>query len=195
MTKRGWDGKTYDRIGTPQLEWGKVVLDRLELRGNETILDAGCGSGRDALFFKRQGYSVVAFDASRELAAIASQSLGESVRVLAFLDLNAVAEFDGIWACASLLHVCSNEMNGVLHRLTHALKPGAPMYVSFKLGTEEGQRSERFFNDYDELKFHRLLRNHPDLAALKLWRTADRRPGRQHEIWLNAIVAKKGVKP
>ncbi len=33
MTKRGWDGKTYDRIGTPQLEWGKVVLDRLELRG------------------------------------------------------------------------------------------------------------------------------------------------------------------
>ena len=46
MTKRAWDGKTYDRIGTPQAEWGKVVLDRMQLRGDETVVDAGCGSGR-----------------------------------------------------------------------------------------------------------------------------------------------------
>jgi len=46
MTKRAWDGKTYDRIGTPQAEWGKAVLDRMQLRGDETVVDAGCGSGR-----------------------------------------------------------------------------------------------------------------------------------------------------
>ena len=46
MTTRDWDGATYDRISAPQEEWARVTLDRLELAGDETVLDAGCGSGR-----------------------------------------------------------------------------------------------------------------------------------------------------
>ncbi len=46
MTRRSWDGGTYDRVGLPQLEWGRIVLDRLPLEGDETVVDAGCGSGR-----------------------------------------------------------------------------------------------------------------------------------------------------
>jgi cyclopropane fatty-acyl-phospholipid synthase-like methyltransferase len=42
---RTWDGKTYDRISGPMQALGEAVLDRLELRGDETVLDAGCGSG------------------------------------------------------------------------------------------------------------------------------------------------------
>ena len=45
-TPRDWDAATYDRVADPQTRWGRVVLDRLPLAGDETVLDAGCGSGR-----------------------------------------------------------------------------------------------------------------------------------------------------
>jgi trans-aconitate 2-methyltransferase len=45
---REWDARTYDRVSGPQLEWSAQVIDRLELRGDELVLDAGCGSGRVA---------------------------------------------------------------------------------------------------------------------------------------------------
>ena len=154
------------------------------------ILDAGCGSGRDALFFKRQGYAVTAFDASPEIASNASQTLGDPVEVMDFLHVEAVSEFDGIWACASLLHVPTRDMDDVLHRLTRALKPGAVLYASFKYGSAEGCRDGRFFNDCDEAKLKDLLGRHPILSVEKLWRTNDSRPGRWDEVWLNAVARK-----
>lgn len=161
-----------------------------EVANGGKILDAGCGSGRDALFFKRQGYAVTAFDASKELAALATQSLGETVRVMTFLELDFCEEFDGIWACASLLHVPSGEMDLVLNRLTRALKSGAPLYASFKYGNQERQEQGRFFNDYEETKLQALLTNHPKLSIVKLWRTNDLRPNREKELWLNTIIKK-----
>lgn len=154
------------------------------------ILDAGCGSGRDAVFFKRQGYVVSAFDASFELAAIASRGMGTPVKVMSFTDLESDSEYDGIWACASLLHVSTSEMDEVLNRLTRALKPGAVLYVSFKYGTAEVIRDGRFFNDYDENKFQALIERHNDLSVAKMWQTNDSRPGRQSEVWLNAFLRK-----
>jgi SAM-dependent methyltransferase len=156
-----------------------------------SILDAGCGSGRDALFFKRKGYLVTAFDASPEIASIASQTLGDPVEVMDFLHVDAVSEFDGVWACASLLHVPARDMDDAIHRLTRAMKSGAVLYASFKYGSAEGYRDGRFFNDYDEAKFLALIERHPDLSVAKLWRTHDSRPGRGDEVWLNAIL--KGI--
>lgn len=69
------------------------------------ILDAGCGSGRDARAFKDLGFEVEAFDASPELAKLASTHLGHTVRVRTFSDVSEVHAYDGIWACASLLHL------------------------------------------------------------------------------------------
>ena len=43
---RDWDAATYDRVADPQEEWAREVIDRLDLSGDETVLDAGCGSGR-----------------------------------------------------------------------------------------------------------------------------------------------------
>jgi hypothetical protein len=133
---------------------------------------------------------VTAFDASRELAIIASQALETPVRVMSFQDLESNEEFDGIWACASLLHVLAVEMDGVLIRLVKALKPDAVLYVSFKYGTAEGFRDGRFFNDYDEAKFQALIERHTGLILEKSWRTNDSRPGREEELWLNALVRK-----
>ena len=90
MTKRGWDGKTYDRIGTPQLEWGKVVLDRLELRGDETIVDAGCGSGRvtELLLERLPDGHVIALDGSSSMIEAARERLGDHANIeFAVMDL------------------------------------------------------------------------------------------------------------
>jgi len=152
------------------------------------ILDAGCGSGRDSVYFKQRGYVVEAFDASIELVAIASQALREPVQLMTFGEVEASAEFDGVWACASLLHVSMRELTDVLNRLTKALKLGAPMYMSFKIGLEEVLRDGRLFNDFDEPKLRSLLAHHPRLKEGKLWRTPDVRLGLQHDQWLNAIV-------
>jgi 2-polyprenyl-3-methyl-5-hydroxy-6-metoxy-1,4-benzoquinol methylase len=79
------------------------------------VLDAGCGSGRDALAFRRMGFAVEAFDASPELAALAQGHTGLPVQVMSFQQMadamgNAWhARFDGILACASLLHVPETE--------------------------------------------------------------------------------------
>jgi trans-aconitate 2-methyltransferase len=83
MTKRAWDGKTYDRIGTPQAEWGKVVLDRMQLRGDETIVDAGCGSGRvtELLLERLPQGRVLAIDGSASMIEAARERLGSHANV------------------------------------------------------------------------------------------------------------------
>jgi SAM-dependent methyltransferase len=154
------------------------------------ILDAGCGSGRDSVYFKQQGFSVTAFDASREAAQIASRAIGQPVNVMTFLDVKSIEEFDGIWACASLLHVPQTQMDEVLSCLSRSLKVGGVIYVSFKYGEREGERSGRFFNDYDESKLTTLLDKHPELNSQKVWQTRDCRPSKRNTRWLNAILKK-----
>lgn len=81
---RAWDGRTYDRVGTPQAAWGEAVLERLPLRGDETVLDAGCGSGRvtEMLLDRLPHGRVIAVDASASMAEAARERLaGRAVDV------------------------------------------------------------------------------------------------------------------
>jgi 2-polyprenyl-3-methyl-5-hydroxy-6-metoxy-1,4-benzoquinol methylase len=94
------------------------------------ILDAGCGSGRDARAFADLGFTVSAFDASDELAKRASEYCGFAVDVRRFEDVDEVAQYDAIWCCASLLHVPLSDMHGVLSKLWTALKAGGRISAS-----------------------------------------------------------------
>lgn len=69
------------------------------------ILDAGCGSGRDTKYFIDHGYQVTAIDGSKEMVSAASKLTGLTVQHLQFDEIYCQQEFDGIWACASVLHV------------------------------------------------------------------------------------------
>ena len=155
----------------------------------ELILDAGCGSGRDAKAFAEMGYRVEAFDASSEMVARAARYSGLPVRQRSFADISETARYDGIWCCASLLHVPGDELPGVMQRLATALKPGGVWYVSFKYGTGEREKEGRRFTDLDEAGLTALVAALLDIDITRMWQTLDKRPDRS-ETWLNALLLK-----
>jgi 2-polyprenyl-3-methyl-5-hydroxy-6-metoxy-1,4-benzoquinol methylase len=152
------------------------------------LLDAGCGSGRDSQAFLDRGYRVTAFDASPELARLASRHTGQEVLVMRFEEIHWQRTFDGIWACASLLHVPAARLPGVMARLAGALKPGGTLYASFKHGQGEREHKGRRFTDLDEGGLAALLAEVPGLSSIETWVTGDLRPGRAAEPWLNALL-------
>ena len=151
-----------------------------------SILDAGCGSGRDSLAFKEMGYSVTSIDGSEELCKLATDYIGEAVRCIKFEELEFEDEFDGIWACATLLHVKSKELEGVIKRLKRALKLGGVIYASFKCGEFEGERNGRYFYDLTEDKARNVFES-KELKIEGSWITGDVREGRGEEKWVNLI--------
>lgn len=154
------------------------------------VLDAGCGSGRDAKAFHEMGYQVEAFDASSEMVALASQHSGLLVKQMTFGDMDAKERYDGIWCCASLLHVPVQELPAVMQDLANALKPGGIWYVSFKYGDSEREKDGRRFTDMNETSLKALLEASPEIEIESLWTTQDKRPERD-EIWLNALLRKR----
>ena len=155
-----------------------------------SILDAGCGSGRDTLFFTSRGYPVTAFDFAPALVKLATELTGQEVLNLSFQDLAFEDQFDGIWACSSLLHLSTDEMHDAVFKLSRSMKVNAVLYTSFKHGPGERYRNGRRFVDFDEESFDELIRLHPELTVLRYWKTSDLRPGRANEKWLNLLVRK-----
>ena len=154
------------------------------------ILDYGCGSGRDTLAFKEAGYQVDATDASKELCKIASEKTGIKVKCEGFNELDEKEKYDGIWACASLLHLEKDEIPQVLDLSKKALKPGGVMYLSFKYGDFEGEKNDRYFTDMTEERFAKIVKGIKKLEVAKLWITADVREDREDEKWLSLILRK-----
>lgn len=162
---------------------GKLSTD------DASILDLGCGSGRDTRYFLERGYQVNAIDGSAELCALASEYTKIPVRCLLFQEWNEREVYDGTWACSSLLHLTYWELDDVLNRIENALKPQGILYMSFKYGVFEGERNGRYFLDFTEEKMDQLLKNHTGLRLLRSFRTEDVRPDRKEE-WLNLFLQK-----
>jgi len=154
------------------------------------ILDLGCGSGRDTKYFLQEGYDVIAVDGSIEMVKLSTEFTGKQTLHLTFDEINFNEEFDGIWACASLLHVPRSKIDFVLKKIYLALKKGGVFYSSYKYGNKEEIRNGRFFNNYDELSFNELLKKHPYFALLEMKVTYDVRKGRENEKWLNVVLRK-----
>lgn len=176
---------------TVGLDMGRLYQPFIDcLRPGAKVLDAGCGSGRDSLFFKNQGFQVTAFDASEELVKLSSRLLGQEVLLMSFENLQLPEQYDGIWACASLLHVKRSELPGVIAKLTEHLKPDGVFYLSFKYGDEEVWKGGRYFNYLHHQSFQEVLRQIPQLKLENLFITVDVRQDRDDERWLNAYLVK-----
>ena len=152
------------------------------------ILDFGCGSGRDTKYFLDKGYSVTAVDGSEELCRLAEEYTGINVKCMLFNELDENAAYDGIWACSSILHLSRADLKDVFYRMIKAVKPGGYIYTSFKYGTFEGERNGRYFTDFTEETFKDFITDIPGICIVEQWVSADVRPGRGEEKWLNLIL-------
>ena len=154
------------------------------------VLDFGCGSGRDTKYFLGRGFKVDAIDGSEKLCKIASENTGIEVRNMLFSELDADEIYDGIWACSSILHLPKEKLRDVFGRMIRALKKGGYIYTSFKYGEAEGIRNGRYFTDFTEKTFRGFIRVKPEMEVTDEWISADVRPGRSEEKWLNIILKK-----
>ena len=155
------------------------------------ILDFGCGSGRDAKYFLSKGYQVDAIDGSIELCNKASEFLGMPVKQMLFHELDKVEEYDGIWACASILHVEKKSLPNILKKMSNATKSNGIIYASFKYGDFEGGVNGRYFTYLTEETADELVKTVPEISCEKMWITTDVRSDWDDERWLNLILRKE----
>jgi len=134
-TPRDWDAATYDRVADPMTNWGMTVLGRLPLRGDETVLDAGCGSGRvtEALAERLPRGLVVALDASPSMIETARERLARFGDRVAFvvadlgrpLSLDGVAPVDAILSTATFHWVPDHDV--LFANLAAVLRPSGSL--------------------------------------------------------------------
>ena len=175
---------------------GTFVVDMSETRSRFAaclpaggrVLDFGCGAGRDTRAFLDLGFSVDATDGSEELCRLASANTGIQVRCKLFGELDDVETYDGIWACASILHLPREELQDGLGKIHTALKPGGVLYTSFKYGDYEGMRNGRYFTCFTEETLAAFWKDVKDLQIFDQWITEDVRPDRKDEKWINLLA-------
>ena len=158
--------------------------------GKQTILDIGCGSGRDSVFFANKGFEVVAIDGSKSLIDLAKQTdtriYWQCLRFHEIAKQSWQNQFTGIWACASLLHVAFDDLPKILNDLLSCLRPTGILYASFKYGNREREKEGRFFCDINQQRWRIVESQLISTKPLKVWQTLDNRVDRQ-EIWWNVL--------
>lgn len=158
----------------------------LPVEGN--VLDVGCGSGRDSLFFKKCGYNVTAVDASIEMCQRATVLIGQSVQQMKFEDISFENHYDGVWACASLLHVDKTSIKDILERLVKSLVPNGVLYASWKYGIGERVDGNRFYCDYNEKNIRQLVDGIKQTQLLEIWISKDTRSADYNTKWINLLL-------
>jgi trans-aconitate 2-methyltransferase len=164
MTVRAWDGAVYDRISAPMEALGLAVLDRLELAGDETVIDAGCGSGRvtEALLARLPRGRVIAVDASPSMVAAARERLGDrerlEIREGDLLELEVGEPVDAVLSTATFHWIADHER--LFARLHGALRPAG------RLVAQCGGRG-----NIDELRgvAHAVQEDEPYAAYFREW--------------------------
>lgn len=188
--------KNYDEYfkNTVSVDLSHLYFKFIEKLPKEAkVLDLGCGSGRDSLYFKNQGYKVTAIDGSKELANLASKLIEQDVIVSNFEELELNDKFNGIWACASLLHLNEIELEKLLTKLEKSLIKDGILYMSFKYGIKEYIDDKgRYFNCYTEETIKELIEGYLSLEIKELFKTNDVIPGREDLVWLNIFCIKRG---
>ncbi len=155
-----------------------------------SILDLGCGSGRDSLAFMKAGFKVTAVDGSQRMCTMAEKNTSLDVRRLLFEDLDYRNEFDGVWACSSLLHLPSDRLSYVFGLIGRSLKHNGVFFTCFKKGTFEGFRPEgRYYTDLEPDRLRSILVM-SGFEILDIWEDDDRS---SDVIWLNVLCQKGGA--
>lgn len=153
------------------------------------IIDVGCGSGRDAAAFREMGYEVRGLDASEELARVAAERFGIRVTVCDMASWVAEEPFDGVWCCASLLHLDDDGVERFFRNLPGNVADGGAVFVSVKTGIKTGFDDKgRFMRIFTEDEISGLFEG-TGFTVKEVWYTDDGL-GRSDVKWVNVIALK-----
>lgn len=154
------------------------------------ILDLGAGSGRDSKFFIDNQFKVTAVDGSAKLCELSSKFIGQEVLCKTFDQIDDFEIYDGIWSCASLLHLPKKELTIVLQKCISALVPNGIFFLSFKYGDFEGFREGRYYTDLTEMSFCDLIKEYHSIEIVKLFKTEGVSSLNNNTLWLNILIRK-----
>lgn len=152
------------------------------------VLDLGCGTGRDIKHFLQMGFIVEGVEPSLAMANHVRLKTGVKIFDLAAEQIAFVEEYDGIWACASLMHMHKDAFFDTLPKIVKSLKPGGYFYFSLKEGVGEARNVDgRLFSFYKADEITDLLSGLANTQIVKQWVSKDL-AGRSETQWLNALV-------
>lgn len=175
--------KTYNIDLTHQYE---RFLNYLIPSGH--IMDLGCGSGRDSNYFIQHNYYVDALDSSKKLCELVNKRLGIEPINCRIQDWNPDKKYDGIWACASLLHFNTAEFEMFLERLPSYLNVYGVLFASVKSGIPTGFSDDgRFYQNYSEDSIKNTINKYSALRLKELWFSNDSLE-RDSFRWMNLII-------
>lgn len=192
----------YNRYAVPYYEetvdasMEEVMKPFVELLSEESenaeVLDLGCGSGRDTLLLEEYGFYVTPMDGSEEMCKLAEVNTDKEVLQMTYDEMEFDEVFDGIWACASLIHLTEDEMRKVVKKLVQALKENGVLYFSVHRGDRDGIYHGRYFHDYNRRELQSLMEEYPELEVVDIWTTQDVRSEKSDKLWLNVLARKTG---
>lgn len=178
--------------------WNTVGVDMSVFRikfasylpNEASVIDMGCGSGRDVMAFSDMGHSAVGLDAAKELLKLAEERLGIKTVYADMSEYKAASPYDGMWCCASLIHLNDEEKARFFRNLDRNLKPGGVLFISVKEGIETGRDSDGVYTSnctWEELKSYL---ESAGCGMLEDRVTTDAM-GRSGVKWLNVLAKKK----
>lgn len=161
-----------------------------------TILDIGCGSGRDSKWFKDQGYDIYAIDGSEAFVEHTKSLIGDKAKLCMFDQFRPVqlygreVRFDGLWASASLLHVAEESLINVIDNFMYYLKADGIFFLSFKKSDKNFSKDDREFTNFTIDKWMKFIEGSHFANVLEIFETKDIREGKEDETWINIIMEK-----
>lgn len=158
------------------------------LKKGAKILDVGSGSGRDACYFQKHGYQVTALEPSKNLCKEIRKVFSGEIICSDIQNYRPKERYDGIWACASLIHLQEEEILRFFEKIDLYLNDNGVVYVSGKNGIPTGEVEDgRFFLEFTEQLVEKILTVNEQLKLEQLWYTEDV-SGRRGFQWLNVVL-------
>ena len=158
------------------------------LKKGAKILDVGSGSGRDVCYFQKQGYQVTALEPSKNLCREIRKVFPGEIVCSDIQNYRSTERYDGIWACASLIHLQEEEILCFFKKIDMYLNNNGIVYASGKSGIFTGEVEDgRFFLEFTEQLVEKILTVNKQLKLEQLWYTEDI-SGRRGFRWLNVVL-------
>ena len=158
------------------------------LKKGAKILDVGSGSGRDAFYFQKHGYQVTALEPSKNLGREIRKVFSGEIVCSDIQSYQPMERYDGIWACASLIHLQEEEILCFFKKMDMYLSDNGIVYASGKCGISTGEVADgRFFLEFTEQLVEKILTVNKQLQLEQLWYTEDV-SGRRGFRWLNVVL-------